>query len=246
MHATLMLHRAAGSPPVAGSKLWNESEICWLCGAHATARALEKDIVLKDTFMDHDKCAAPLSQWICEACAWSFSEHVQMDGREKLQRLRTYSHFVISDDKHPHGAWLCFSKAQKAEMKKILLAPPAGEWLGVIANSGQKHIIFRAPVSFGASPSVIQFEEQQIAYAPRELKQVLYVVEYLLALGFSKTEIERDDYLPPRVLKAGLATWQNLRAQVQPQRGSALLALALFLSQKPGAEEEGGEAENEV
>lgn len=241
MNATLMLYRAAGRPPVAEAKLWDATEMCWLCGAHETARALEKEIVIKDTFMDHDKCKASASEWICEACAWSFSEHVFMEGRERLQRLRTYSHFVVN------GVWRCLSKAQKSEMKNILLNPPPGEWIGVIANSGQKHIIFRAPVAVGAMPAIIQFEETQIAYLPRDLQHALYVIEYLLALGFSKTEIERDDYLPPRVMRAGMATWQNLRSQVSPLRGSPLLALALFLAQKPNAAEsdEGGEAETD-
>lgn len=232
MNATHLLYRAASPPLPAAASHWADSEVCWLCGTHAFDHALPKDDVVKDTFADHDKCAAPASHWLCEACAWSFSEHVPMVGREKLQRLRNYSHFVVG------GTWMCLSKAEKARMQELLLDPPDDLWLGILAVSGQKHIIFRAPVSLGANPAVIQFEEKQIAYTPERLRNLLTAVAALLALGFSKTEIERDDYFAARLLNVGADAWAPPRQITQAARGSSLLDLALFLAQRPNEPEE--------
>jgi CRISPR type IV-associated protein Csf1 len=113
--------------------------------------------------MDHDKCAAPAATHMCRACAWSFSERIEMAGHDKPQRLRNYSHFVIG------GKWHCLGKGQKREMQQILTHPPDSEWLGVIATSSQKHIIFRAPIAVGATACTIQLEEHALTYQPPAL-----------------------------------------------------------------------------
>jgi CRISPR type IV-associated protein Csf1 len=229
LNATRLLYHAAGSPPVEGTE--SAQGLCWLCGAELSGQGVPRDQVLKDSFMDLDKCASPLSPHLCPPCAWSFSERVVLPGRDKPQRLRNYSHFVVQ------GRWFCLSKGQKREMQQILLHPPEGEWLAVLSVSGQKHLIFRAPVSVGAHVCAVQFEEQRLTYAPAALDSVLTTIQSLLALGFSKTEIETGQYSAARFLKAGLAAWQNLESQLRAPRGAPLFLLALFLAQKEQGDE---------
>ena len=233
MPATQMLYQAAGSPSV--PDLEPASGACWLCGSDLGGTGVPRESAIKDTFTDHDKCASPRSTHLCRACVFCFSERVPWPGRDKLQRMRNYSHFVIG------GQWLPLSKGDKAQMREILLAPPEDEWLGVVAESGQKHLIFRAPVALGASRCAIQFEEQQLAYAPRDLARELEVIETLYQAGFSKAEIETGDYNQARMLKAGLRVWRAAERQAQPWRGSVLFRLALFLAQKREQNSEGEE-----
>lgn len=223
MTATRMLYAAAGSPPVAAQ---DATGPCWLCGLPLPDAGVPTKDAIKPTFMDHDKARCPASRHLCPGCAWSFSEAVPMAGRDKPQRLRNYSHIV------QNGVWQCLSKAQKAEMRAALCQPPAGPWLGVIAVSGQKHIIFRAPVAEGRDNAVIQVEEARVAYAPDDLAALATAVTTLLNLDFSKAEIADGHYLTHRIARAGLAVWREHEERIRPRRGTALLDLAVFLAQK--------------
>lgn len=229
MNATTMLYRAAASPTLDGVE--PTQGLCWLCGADLEGLGVPRTVLIRDTFMDHDKCTVPAATHVCCGCAWSFSEQIHMAGREKLQRLRNYSHFVID------GKWICLSKGQKREMQQILLDPPAHEWLGVIAVSGQKHIIFRAPTAYGRVACAIQVEEQRLTYTPPELRLIVADVEKLIALGFSKTEIDTGQYAQHRILKASVAAWQMADTRVRVHCGRPVFELALFLAQKEEIDE---------
>lgn len=229
MNATRLLYDAAGCPSVASIELANGP--CWLCGQPLDSQGVPLKVVIKDTFVDYDKARAPHGSHFCPACAWSFSEAVSMEGRDKPQRLRNYSHIVQG------GVWHCLSKGQKSEMKALLTHPPDGAWLGVIAESGQKHIIFRAPVAYGREQCAIQFEEQRLSYRPIDLIMLLSPVERLLIAGHSKTEIETGDYIFHRLMKTGMAAWQSCESRIQPHRGSLLMALVIFLAQKEETDE---------
>jgi len=267
--ATRMLYAAAGYPMVDNIEMM--TGYCWLCGEQIS-KGVNKNLAIKDTFMDIDKAVSPDSTHWCNGCAWTFSEQDEMltkkskrfwcdekpallanidrivawqkknksndipssvdIGLSKIwggfaipQRMRTYSHFVVG------GEWLLFSKANKAEMREILFDPPQSEWLGVIADSGQKHIIFRASVSFGRACSV-QFEEKQITFDTDELIDIYASVDALYQNDFTKNEIETGNYSSTRIMKFGLTNWQVLEGKAQSFRGSALFGLAIFLLTK--------------
>ena len=231
MTPTALLYAAAGAPPVALAE--PATGACWLCASPLTDGVPLRS-VLKDTFMDRDKARNPAGSHFCLACAWSFSEQVPMAGRDKPQRLRNYSHIV------QRGVWHCLSKGQKANMRGLLLDPPPDEWLGVIAESGQKHVIFRAPIAIGRDRCAIQFEEQRVTYAPSALAALLTPVEALLSGGMSKTEIESGHYLTYRIARLGMDAWWPIEQIIKPHRGTALLHLAVFMAQKE--EDESGSA----
>lgn len=221
--ATTLLHRAARFPD-ASSPAEPTTGACWLCGK-AINQGIPARLVIKDTFMDHDKARCATATHFCVACAWSFSERVIMAGRDKPQRLRNYSHIVRGDE------WHCLSKGQKSEMRRLLLDPPAGEWLAVIAESGQKHIIFRAPVAFGRERCAIQFEETRLTYVPADLRALIDATTALLTGGLSKSEIASGDYASYRLMRLGLDSFLPHETTIRPRRGSALFRLALFLAQ---------------
>jgi hypothetical protein len=211
METIRILWSAAGQPSGDG----DEKGICRICGQDGIG-FLFSDWV-RDTFTDWDKILP--GEIICQPCQFAFSESSSLlasrVGKDKPQRMRNYSHFVIG------GEWLPLSKASKARMVKILRG---GFDVAVIADSGQKHIIFRAV------PGVVQFEEHRV----RDVDVALAFLDPIQALyaGFSKGEIETGRYRQHRIVEFGLPEWDRLERQIGPFRGSATFNLALFLAQK--------------
>jgi len=196
---------------------------CCVCGADGIGLPF-RDWV-RDTFTDWDKLQA--GNIICQACQFAFCETSELlaarVGKDRPQRMRNYSHFVVS------GKWIPLSKGNKARMRDILLD---GGWsVAVIAESGQKHIIFRA------MPGQVQFEEQRLA-SLHALKPLLADVEVLYNGGFSKSEIESRQYAQHRILKFGYSEWADLESRlVSGYRGTLLFRLAIFLAQRKGESE---------
>jgi hypothetical protein len=216
---TRILWQAAGCPAGEG----DVSDNCRVCGQAAIG--LPFAAWARPTFTDWDKLVP--GEIICQVCQFSFAEQsellAQKVGKDRPQRMRNYSHFVAGSE------WLPLSKGDKRAMQEILLEK---DWrVAVIAESGQKHVVFRAV------PGVVQFEEQQI-HDWRGLGDVLRLIEELYT-AFSKTEIETGRYAQHRVLKFGVARWMELEKQIEPLRQSALFGLALFLAQKGDSDDDG-------
>jgi len=214
MTSTAILYQAAGF------EIHHADSQCWLCGGPAFDPVPYQEFV-KPTFTDHDKIARPDSDVVCAACVFCHAERSELlaslVGKEKPQRMRNYSHFVVD------GKWIPLSKADKARMADLLLNSKPE--LTVIAVSGQKHLIFRA------QPGWWQIEEQAIQPFPGKLRELLDKIEALYTT-FSKAEIETGHYAQHRVRKFGLTEWWALESQIKPERGSLPFRLALFLAQK--------------
>ena len=198
---------------------------CVMCGAETEGLLFTEWV--KPTFTDHDKLQD--GDVICDDCLFWFDEKseklAQMVGKDKPQRMRNYSHFIVD------GKWIPLSKGDKRRMQSLLLDEPFPE-LAAIAESGQKHIVFRAPRNLpNGYAGWVQFEEQSLFVVPDKLWKVLDVVERLY-IGFSKTEIETGKYAGYRVIKFGFERWQALDFELRQHRGSLLFQLAVFLTQK--------------
>lgn len=216
--ATEVLYRAAGEPPIPGAEPAKGD--CWLCG-QALTQGIPLAQFIKPTFTDRDKVACPTGTHVCPACAFSFQERSALlalrVGKDKPQRMRNYSHFVVG------GTWYPLSKAEKATMRHFLLDERPD--LAVIADSGQKHILFRA------RPGWWQFEETTLFPDAPALREMLSAVDEAYR-GFSKQEIATGRYAQNRILRFGVERWQQLEARFRAWRGSALFRLALFLAQR--------------
>lgn len=215
-----MLYRAAGMPFYPGVL----SGVCRFCGENAAG--LDFSGWVKDTFNDHDKLLP--GSIICQACQFAFDDAstllTERTGKDKPQRMRNYSHFVVT------GEWLPLSKGQKSEMIRALQSGPQ---VAIIAEGGQKHIIFRAQFGWW------QFEEQALPPDIATLSSHLSAIQLLYDGGFSKEEIETGRYDGRRMMQFGIAEFLRLRSQVEPVRDSPLFGLALFLVQKTEMENGG-------
>lgn len=215
---TWTLYQSAGNPPMNGA----DSGICQICGQEA--QGLRFASWVRDTFTDHDKLRD--GTIICHACQFSFEEASQLlterTGKEKLQRMRNYSHFVVD------GEWRVLSKGQKAEMLDALRANPS---VAIIAESGQKHIIFRA------QPGWWQFEELAMPPDLPGLEAQLVLMQELYRV-FSKDEITTGRYDQRRIAEFGINRFLEIEKELRQKRGSLLFNLAIYLTQK--GEEDGG------
>lgn len=215
-----MIYQAAGRPEIPG----NLRGICRVCGVSGIGEKFTDWV--RPTFTDFDKLQA--GDLICHACLFCFNEKsdllAQRVGKDKPQRMRNYSHFVLD------GEWIPLSKGDKARMRAVLMQLPE---VAAVAISGQKHIIFRT------QPGWWQIEEQSVRPFPEMLKWLLEPVESLYAT-FSKSEIETGAYAQHRILKFGLPEWQGLEAQIAEWRGSIQLELAIFLAQRKETETNDG------
>jgi len=211
---TRTLWNAANCPCQTGDDLGR----CRVCGIEGNGAIFEQWV--RPTFTDFDKLQS--GSIICSACQFCFAEQSKLlaaeVGKEKPQRMRNYSHFVVDKE------WLPLSKARKRDMIYILLYRKPE--VAIIAQSGQKHIIFRAV------PGIVQFEEQQIPDL-RGMGPLFAAIETLYSV-FSKSEIESGDYSHHHILNFGLSFWHELESTVAPVRQTALFALALFLAQREG------------
>lgn len=207
------------------------SGTCRFCGKQSTGEDFDKWV--KPTFTDHDKLKP--GEIVCDDCLFWFNESSQelasRMGKDKPQRMRNYSHFIVN------GEWIPLSKGNKSRMAELLLSDPFPE-LAAIAESGQKHIVFRATRNpAGGRSGWVQFEEQSLWVKPVELKSLLEVVERLHAV-FSKTEIQTGNYLPYRIIEFGLQQWQALEVKIKPLRSSLFFNLVVFLAQRKDTEHE--------
>ena len=211
----------AGKPAMPGNGVGR----CRVCGLDSVG--LSFDDWVRPTFTDHDKLQP--GDIICYACQFLFVESSELlrqkTGKDKPQRMRNYSHIVKADEWHP------LSKGEKAQMKELIFGYPAPVFI-VLAESGQKHILFRARwnVPYTTSPYV-QFEEHGGRIMLATLANLLTKIEPMLTI-FAKAEIEGGQYSQNRILKFGMMKWQRSEETFKQYRDSLEFSIALFLAQK--------------
>jgi len=198
---------------------------CRICGDVGEGSAF--NVWVRPTFTDWDKLHD--GSIICTGCLFWFEERseelAQLVGKDKPQRMRNYSHFVVG------GQWIPLSKSHKSRMAELLNEPFPE--LAIIADSGQKHIAFRARCnSAGGASGWVQFEEDALFIEPRMFHPLLSQIETLYEGGFSKTELESGIYQPYRIRKFGIEAWHQIEQYLRQNRGRLLFRLALFLAQK--------------
>lgn len=210
----MMIYRAAGEPPVETSA----QGACRLCGAEDEGQPFR--VWVKDTFTDHASLRP--GEIVCRGClilTQNFSTlYQQLLQRDKPQKPWNWSHFVAD------GEYIVLSKGDKPRMREILARNPE---VAVIADSGQKHIAFRA------QPYVWQFELLSIRADPAGLARLLDLTDALYSMGANKAQILSGHYATQTLARMDLAEWRRLECQIRPHRGSPLLELAVFLTLKP-------------
>jgi hypothetical protein len=129
------------------------------------------------------------------------------------------------------GRWSMFTKADKAEIARILTNPPLRPWTMAIGD-GQKHVAIYARVNGGGAARVqsVYFEGVQVTYAPNVLLGLLIAVQAMLCAGHRREHVESGRYLS--LSGEMIAMTKRHEPTIRPFRGGPLLLLALWLAVK--------------
>ena len=146
---------------------------CYYCGALCDGIFLKKDFV-KDTFTNRDIIKFPGSDYVCEGCVVSLGagyEEMQMiDGTIKKRendrgmQPRMYSWIITQSWK------MAATKAHVKQLRETILNPPEIPFVIVLSDSGQKQLIFRAPVALSRDYFPVMLEDFTIMVNPEILK----------------------------------------------------------------------------
>lgn len=158
------------------------NERCFFCGAPCK-RSIPLTTYLKDTFTDFGIVASPDSDWICAGCVLALREKAEdVPGREdRPQKVRNYSWLVTADKA------VALTKADKAELRRACLDPPPPPFALAIAETGQKHVLFRTPVNFADDPVSVQMDSATITYRRADLDDRIHLAARLApTIGVSR------------------------------------------------------------
>lgn len=236
-----VVHRLPFPPPnpKRGRERYGTHPLCWLCGGPTDGVGWPRAVAIAPTFTNHNVAAVPTSDAVCEACvatshgdAWRAYGLTRPDlGLKTAQPLawRSYSHLFVWPHHHE-----C---PQRARLRALLRDPPPPPFLLVVAESGQKHILFRARVAWSRERFPVQLEEDTVRVERARFAQVLAAFEALYALGFSKDSVLTGRYHSGQLAAVGLRAWRAAEAAFAPYRleEPALVRLAHYCAQKPAA-----------
>jgi CRISPR type IV-associated protein Csf1 len=141
---------ALGAPCPAGDHR------CFFCGA-ACDQSFRAADHRSDTFTGWSTVAFPASPFVCGGCV------LATDERDSSRRPRQAS-WVFTRE-----AARRVDKGDAATLRDVCLSPPEPPFAVALAVSGQKHLIFLAPVNLSRDVVAVQLELERVTYRPAEL-----------------------------------------------------------------------------
>lgn len=161
----------------AGIKNNDGNEYCFYCGGVCGQEYTTKQYV-KDTFTNRDIVRRPHSKYICGGCVECFNDRdiVLITGEtRKKQRTRQYC-WIFTEEKQ-----IAATKAHTKELIKIILSPPEPPFGIVLANSGQKQLLFRSSIAWSRDNYPIMLEDETITVYIKELSEKLDTAKTVIA-----------------------------------------------------------------
>ena len=215
---------------------------CYLCAAPNADRPL----ALRDTFTSHNAARCPDSKHLCDRCAWCIPLRAfywnETKGKYSTIYSRNCSWLLNGNNSFPKfGNTITEGKdtlqvvtelPTRAQMREWLINPPAPPFTICIAESGQKHILPWALEANSRDYFPAQFELDTLHICRSTFTHLLMQYEYLMELGFSKTEINSGNYRSDRLAKC-INEYASSDKVIAAKRGSRLLDLISHLSLVP-------------
>jgi hypothetical protein len=216
-------------------------DCCYLCGKPAT-----KPLKLKDSFTAHSVARIPTSDKMCDRCDWSINLRCFYFNPNKQKWGKLFSRnwsWLFQRDKliapkieetHTEGKdtlEIVSELPTRAQLREWLLNPPEPPFTLAIAESGQKHILFLAQEAHNRDIFPVQFELDTLHLDRKKFTALVQNYEALMALDFSKSEIDSGDYRSDRLLKS-FEQWESLEKQIAFFRGSRLFQLVSYVAVK--------------
>lgn len=221
-----------------------KSANCFLCGRRHGLNLVSE--YLGEYFTDKSRARIPQSPYVCDFCAWAIKLRCWYwhEGKQKWSKLfaRGWSSLL-------HGGTLVaptiegertegrdtfpivFALPTRAQMRGWLLDPPEPPFTIAIAESGQKHILPWAQEGHSRDYFPVQFELDSLWIDRAQFTNLIGHYEALMAMGFSKTEIDSGKYHSDRLM-AAISIYGTHDAAIAPYRGARLLELCSHVAQK--------------
>lgn len=136
---------------------------CFYCLASCDA-AHRADELVKDSFTGRDTVGG--GEYVCGGCVAAMAEKamITIDGEQRSgQKVRGYSWIITRD-----GARAC-TKAHRELLLATCISPPEPPFVICIADSGQKHLLYRCPINISRESVRVCLEGDAIRFRPAEL-----------------------------------------------------------------------------
>lgn len=143
---------------------------CFYCGSICGDEFTGREFVA-DTFTSRNMASQPGSQFVCGGCVCA----LESSDRSKQPRLFSW---VIT-----RYSATSIGKGKIAEIRAACLAPPEPPYSIVVSASGQKHLIYLAPINYSRDVVTVQFELDRVTYRPDELQSRLSLCAAISAAG---------------------------------------------------------------
>ena len=194
---------------------------CYLCGGSVTG-GIPKNKLLKETFTDHSFAKSPSSDWICSGCAFTI-----LTNPNRRQALR----------------WFTFCAAEtlticnRQQFRDFLVSPPEPPFVLSATVSQKKHIAIKSAVSYSRDRYLANLEDETIDVNRQVITRDLDLIEALMGLGFSKTNISEMNLsrkTEPELTTGAISELIDLISQAAKDR---TFALAIYAAQEKTQEE---------
>lgn len=145
---------------------------CYFCGLDCDESHRTKDHV-GPSFTNRADVFYPSSGYVCGCCVAStqgLSETTDISGETRTGRAgapRMYS-WVLTEKGNT-----AFNKKHLEFARQTVINPPDPPFSIILADSGQKQLIFRAPVNFDRNFFCVLLEDQRIEVEPEKIKIAL-------------------------------------------------------------------------
>ena len=198
---------------------------CWLCGGDTENLGWCSKDVIGSAFTDSNSAKAIHSQTVCYSCA----ALMKKEGWELACAKHNISpYFPVKDDKPPFlSNWMFNSHVfslqgwrtiNRIQAREELLNPPKPPFIITLADSGKKHVIFRAKINQSINDYFVQLDENTVLINRELFAKTLEVFEQGYALGFSKDSMLTGNYNQAAILKTGLKKWREIEDKIKVVR----------------------------
>ena len=207
MTATQLFSLAHGNAPPSGDRE------CSLCSGNCDGKTLVRSI-LSDSFTDWQHVHG---DFLCPCCL------LTLRSDERADQSRLYS-WVLTESTARK-----LTKGDLAELRATCLNPPAPPYCIVLADSGQRHLLYRASVTHDAVIAGVDLEGERIEYSPADLAVRLELCRRIVAATAKGALAEFDPVQLAMSLQNYWGNWEPLFQQWQVVHCEPLSTLAAWL-----------------
>lgn len=205
--------------PPGDPRVYGSDSRCWLCGGPTHGIGWPRRVAFTELFTDAKLARVPSSDTACQPCVAmsrkdTWEAYVAAHPEMGLKTGQT-----MSWRNYGHAFWTNHHECpNRSRWRALLIDPPEPPFVFVIAESAQKHLVFRASIAYDREVFPAQVEDETIIIRRRQFADCLLAFERVYALGFSKDQIVSGRYHQAQVMKSGLTLWREAETAFAPFR----------------------------